>query len=103
MVQSVNGAKWHRSLSGRSLRGSSVADTLTLMARKTVQVRIPADLGGDVALVAAALDKTVPQYVEDVLRAAVAKDLPRAAQIARDRADAVAKQPRRPHHRPSDS
>jgi predicted transcriptional regulator len=72
-----------------------VTDTLTLMARKTVQVRIPADLGGDVAIVAAALDKTVPEYVEDAVRAAVAKDLPRAAQIAKERAEAVAGQPRK--------
>jgi hypothetical protein len=72
------------------------------MARKTVQVRIPADLGSDVAIVAAALDKTVPEYVEDVLRAAVARDLPRAAQIAKDRADAISKPARKGQHRASD-
>ena len=68
-----------------------------------MQVRIPPDLAGDVAIVAAALDKSVPGYVEDAVRAAVAKDLPLAAQIAKERAEAVAKPPRKGQQRPTDS
>jgi hypothetical protein len=33
----------------------------------------------------------VPQYVEDVLRVAVAKDMPHAAKVARERAEALKK------------
>lgn len=58
------------------------------MAKKAVQVRVPVHLHNDVAIVAAALGKSVPEYVEEELAASVARDLPKAAKIAQDRADA---------------
>ena len=64
-------------------------DTLVLMPRKTVQVRIPGELAQDIAIIAAALDQTVPEWVEGVLRTAVTRDLPKAAKIAKDRADSA--------------
>ena len=58
--------------------------------KKAVQVRVPTALAGDVALVAAALGKSVPEYVEEELTAAVARDLPKVAKIVQERAAAKA-------------
>jgi hypothetical protein len=71
------------------LRERDVVATLAEMPKKTVQVRIPTELANDVGIVAAALGKSVPEYVEDTLRAAVIRDMPQAARIAKERADAI--------------
>lgn len=63
------------------------------MKQKTAQIRVPIPLVGDIALIAAAMGKSVPEYVEDILRAAVARDLPKAAKLATSRAEAAT----RPH------
>jgi hypothetical protein len=60
---------------------------LCVMPKKSVQVRIPIPLASDIALIAAAMGKSVPEYVEEVLSAAAARDLPRAARLAKERAD----------------
>ena len=59
--------------------------------KKTSQVRIAEDLADDLAIVATSLRTTVSQYVEDVLRAAVARDIPQAARAVKERADALKK------------
>ena len=66
-------------------------DTLLDMGRKTVQIRVPADLADDIAIVAAAAKQSVPEYAEQVLRAAVARDMPNAVRVAKERSDALKK------------
>jgi hypothetical protein len=66
---------------------------------KSVQVRVPKDLAADLGIVASAMGKSIPEYVEDNLRAAVARDMPHAARVAKERADALKK--RRPAAEPS--
>jgi hypothetical protein len=61
------------------------------MGKRTVQIRVPADLADDMALVAAAARKSVPAYAEEVLRAAVARDMPSAVRVARERSEALKK------------
>jgi hypothetical protein len=61
------------------------------MGKRTVQIRIPADLADDIAIVAAAARKSIPAYAEDVLRAAVARDMPGAVRVAKERSDALKK------------
>jgi len=64
-----------------------VSATLDVMAKKdTVQVRIPSVLSTDIAIVAPALGKTITEYVEEHLAAAVAKDWPRVQRIIEERA-----------------
>jgi hypothetical protein len=58
---------------------------------KSVQIRVPKELAGDIDIVAAALGVSVPRYVEGVLRAAVARDFPEAIRLAKERADAAKK------------
>jgi hypothetical protein len=61
------------------------------MGKRTVQIRVPADLADDIAIVAAANRQSVPDYAEQVLRVAVARDMPNAVKVARERADALKK------------
>jgi hypothetical protein len=68
-----------------------MVSTLADMGRKTVQVRIPEDLNNDVAIIAAAFGKSIPEYVEEVLRGSVAKDYAHAVAIAKKRAEATAR------------
>jgi hypothetical protein len=53
------------------------AETTKDAMAKTEQVRIPIELGRDGRLVAAALGVPFTQYVEDVLRQAIKRDLPK--------------------------
>ena len=70
-----------------------MATTLSSMA-KTVQIRVPAELVGDIAIVAAAFGTTASKYAEEVLKAAVVRDLPQAAKVVKDRVDG--KRPKSP-------
>jgi hypothetical protein len=63
---------------------------------KTVQIRVPQDLADDVAIVAAASKKSVPGYVAEVLRAAVARDMPQAVKVAKQRSEALKKSQQQP-------
>jgi hypothetical protein len=65
------------------------------MAKRTVQIRVPPDLANDIAIVAAAVQKSVPEYAEEVLRAAVVRDMPNAVKVAKERADELKKAWRR--------
>ncbi len=56
------------------------------VSKKTIQVRIPIELGSDVSLVAAALGKSVPEWVAEVLRSAVNHNMPRVKKIVDERA-----------------
>jgi hypothetical protein len=59
---------------------------LGMAAKKsTVQVRIPVDLASDINLIAAALGLSVPEYVEQRLRASVSTDLQKTEKIIHDR------------------
>jgi hypothetical protein len=68
-----------------------MVSTLLDMGKRSVQIRVPADLADDIAIVAAAARKSVPQYAEEVLRAAVARDMPGAVKVARERSEALKK------------
>lgn len=57
-----------------------VSATIARMA-KTEQVRIPVDLAENARIVAASMGISMPEYVSDVVRAAVSRDLPKAAKI----------------------
>jgi hypothetical protein len=70
------------------------------MGKRTVQIRIPADLADDIAIVAAATRKSVPQYAEEVLRSAVARDMAHAVKVAKDRSEALKKA--RAHQQPEE-
>jgi hypothetical protein len=61
------------------------------MGKRTVQIRVPPELASDINIVAAAQQKSVPEYAEEVLRAAVARDMPHAVKVAKERADALRK------------
>jgi hypothetical protein len=58
------------------------------MGKRTVQIRITEDLATDVGIVAASQNKSVPKYVEEALSAAVAKDMPNAVKVTKERAEA---------------
>jgi hypothetical protein len=68
-----------------------MTSTVAGMGKRTVQIRVPPDLANDINIVAAALQKSVPEYAEEVLRAAVARDMAHAVKVAKDRADALRK------------
>ena len=72
-----------------------MAATLLDMGRRTVQIRVPADLADDIALVAAALKLSVPAYAERELRAAVARDMPGAVRVVKERSEAIKKTSKR--------
>jgi hypothetical protein len=61
------------------------------MGKRTVQIRVPSELADDIALVAAAAKQSVPEYAEMVLRAAVARDMPNAVKVVKERSEALKK------------
>lgn len=61
---------------------------------KTVQIRIPQELYRHLSIAAAAMDKSVPDYAQEVLRDAVARDFPQTVNIVKDLAEGLKKKPR---------
>jgi hypothetical protein len=70
-----------------------MTSTVPDMGKRNVQIRVSQDLANDIAIVAAAMQKSVPDYAEEALRAAVAKDMVHAVRVTKERADALKKRP----------
>lgn len=68
------------------LQGPSMASKLGDMP-KTEQVRIPIDVVENARMVASAFKQSVPEYVTEIVQAALARDLPKAAKILAERAE----------------
>lgn len=61
------------------------------MPKQTNQIRLSTQIVQDAGMVAGALGKSVPQYIEEAVQAALARDLSRAAEILKKRAAESAK------------
>lgn len=60
---------------------------LTMAKKQSVSIRFRIEVAAKVSMVSAAFGKTVPEYLEEITLAALARDLPKAAQIVKKQAD----------------
>lgn len=73
------------------LHEEAVTGTLLAMSRKpkTEQIRLPTEVANDLRTIAVALKTSMPRLLEDLSRAYVRKEMPRAVKLLAKRAEQI--------------